>query len=67
MSAAVSPSGHDTSATPAVMRVAAEAYDRARRLRIVGWAALGGAGVAVAAASASGVVGFLIGWRLRRR
>jgi hypothetical protein len=56
-----------TAATPAVMRAATTAYDRARRVRTVGLAALGGGAVALAAAAASGAVGFLIAWRLRRR
>ena len=54
-------------ATPAVMRTATLAYDRARRARRVGLAALGGGAVALTAAAASGLAGFLIAWRLRRR
>jgi hypothetical protein len=54
-------------ATPPVMRAATLAYERARRVRSVGIAALGGGAVALAAAAARGVVGFLIAWRLRRR
>ena len=53
--------------TPSVMRAAVSAYNRARRARRLGLAALGGGGVALAAAAGSGVIAFLVGRRLRRR
>jgi hypothetical protein len=65
LSASLSPqSNHPV--TPPAMRAAASAYDRAHRLKLLAIAGLGGAGVAVAAATASGVAAFLLGRRLRR-
>ena len=60
------PSG-PRAATPSAMRAAVSAYDRARRARTFGWAALGGGGAALLAATVSGVVAFLLGQRLQRR
>jgi hypothetical protein len=54
-------------ATPPVMRAAASAYERARRLRTLAIAGVGGGGAALLAAVVSGVLAFLVGQRLQRR
>jgi hypothetical protein len=67
MSSATPPYAASSPATPAVMRAAARAYDRARRIKVVSLAALGGGGAALLAATLSAAVAFLVGQRLQRR